>query len=301
VSHRARALVTTAALSANALLGACTQRLEVLSRGTGSDRPLPTNDAGAAGEGDGGQNSLEAGANDGGLAPLLPAPDLLYRFDERAGTRVLDSSSTGALYHLTIADPTRVTWLDDALRIDEPTILSSSVDATELPQACKQSQGLSIEAWIVPAESTVVGTRRIISMSSGTSERNFLLGQGGLEADGPLDSFSMRLRTSTTDNNGLPILLSAEGTATTSLTHVVATHAPGGSEHMFVNGAESSLGTRSGSFDNWDDTLRIHVGNELDAPDDTRAFLGELHRVAVYCATLSATQVADLFARGSAR
>lgn len=54
-----------------------------------------------------------------------------------------------------------------------------------------------------------------------------------------------------------------------------------------------------GNFDNWDDTLLIHVGNELAAPADTRAFLGEIHLVAVYCTALSALQVGDLFRSGA--
>lgn len=214
---------------------------------------------------------------------------------------MLDSSDEGALYHLTIADPARVTWLDDALRIDQPTIVSSSVAPTELVAACKQSNSLSVEAWVTPTEATVQGTRRIVSVSSTPGIRNFLLGQGGLEDEGPVDSFTMRVRTTMTNNNGIPALASAPNSVATSLTHVVAVHRSNGNERIFVNGAQSVLAMRAGTFANWDDTLRVHVGNELASPDDTRAFLGEIHLVAVYCTPLSAEQVAQLFALGASR
>jgi len=307
-----RALVTTTAFGAHALLAGCTESLEVLAKGP-SGRPSSGHEAGVRSDAiDSGTFDLDGGfarqdgetpepTPDAERAPLLPDPDLLYRFDEGAGTRVLDTSSAGTLYHLTIATPSRVTWLADALRIDQPTILSSSGPATELAQACKQSRGVTLEAWVVPAEAAADGTRRIISMSNGTRERNFLLGQGGLEDDGPLDSFSMRLRTSTTNDNGIPILSSATNTATTTLTHVVAVHAPNGKEQIFVNGVESQQSTRAGNFDNWDDTLQIHVGNEQAAPDDTRAFLGEIHLVAAYCTPLSALEIAELFTLGASR
>jgi len=312
VTRDFRTLVTSTALGAHALLGACTESLEVLAKGT-SGRPSRVNDAGVEASAidsgtlnaDGGPAALDGNtpepAPEAGPPPSLPVPDLLYRFDEGAGTRVLDTSSTGTLHHLTIATPSRVTWLADALRIDQPTILSSSGPAPELVQACQQNQGVTLESWVVPAEAAAEGTRRIISMSNGTRERNFLLGQGGLDADGPLDSFSMRLRTTTTNDNGVPILLSSANTVTTTLTHVVAVHEPNGQEQIFVDGVESTQGMREGNFDNWDDTLLIHVGNEIGAPDDTRAFLGEIHLVAVYCTPLSALQVADLFALGASR
>lgn len=304
---------TKLALAGLMLLTACTEKVEVLALGDRSGRPANPNDAAAPTDAsgvmdgsaavpeDGETPSSDAGASPDAGLPALPAPDLLYRFDEGAGTRVLDTSNQGALYHLTIADPTRVTWLAGALRIDQPTIVSSSAPATELVEACKQSNSLSIEAWVTPAQAAVEGTRRIVSVSSSTGIRNFLLGQGGLEDEGPVDSFTMRLRTTSTNSNGVPALSSAAGTAATTLTHVVAVHRSNGSERIFVNGAQSMLATRAGTFNNWDETLRIHVGNELASPDDSRAFLGEIYLVAVYCTPLSAEQVAQLFALGTSR
>ncbi|MCA9670434.1 MAG: LamG domain-containing protein [Myxococcales bacterium] len=238
---------------------------------------------------------------DGPAPPELVAPAILYRFDEGAGDRVLDSSGSGTLVHLRIADTAKVTWLSDALRIDSAVLIRSEQPPRDFYDACRASGELSIEAWVRPAQTVVAGTHRIVSASASPSVRNFLLGQGGLNAQPAIDAFVLRVRTSSTDNNGLPMLSSGVGTATTSLQHVVAVRAADGSVTLFVDGKAVAQGTRGGDLANWAPDLLLALGDEIGSSDTTRAWLGELHLVALYAVALTPQQVARHLAAGPTR
>ena len=123
----------------------------------------------------------------------------------------------------------------------------------------------------------------------------FTLGHGSL-INQPIDSiWAARLRTSTTDHNGLPELTTASGTASTQLTHLVYRRGSGGGETLYVNNAEQASGSRGGSFANWDSGYRFAIAGELDGK---RTFAGRFHLVAVYCRSLSPADVATNFMAG---
>ena len=90
----------------------------------------------------------------------------------------------------------------------------------------------------------------------------FLLGQGGLFSDPETDGFTLRVRTTDTDRNGLPRLASPNGSGASrgGLLHVVATRGSQGREVIYVNGEEVVTRERSGTFDDWDRGLSIAVG-----------------------------------------
>lgn len=269
--------------------------LVVLFAACAVDHPvlLPHEDGGGSVRDDA---SLDARREDGLLEPTI-----VYRFDEGAGDRALDSSGSGMLVHLRVQDPTAVTWIPGALRIDAPTVLSSDLPARELVEIVHQTESFTVEAWIRPAETVVGGTRRIITLSVDPARRNFLLGQGALFADTPIDAYVLRLRTSETDANGLPMLETPAGTAVAELTHLVAIHAPDGTESMYVDGTLVTSGSRGGTLANWDPDYRIAVGNEHGDTSGSRAWLGELHFVALYPAPMSGADVARHFAAGASR
>ena len=254
---------------------------------------LPRGDAGVPPLRDG---EVDARREDGLLEPMI-----VYRFDEGAGERALDSSGGGMLVHLRVQDPSSVTWIPGALRIDAPTVVSSDLPARELTEVVHQTQSFTVEAWVRPAETVVGGTRRIVTLSVDPSRRNFLLGQGALFADTPIDAYVLRLRTTETDGNGLPMLESGAGIAVPALTHVVAVHAPDGSESLFVDGSVVTTGSRTGNLTNWDPDYRVAVGNEHGDPSASRAWLGELHFIALYPAAMSADDVRRHFAAGADR
>jgi hypothetical protein len=254
---------------------------------------LPHGDGGAVPARD---SSFDARREEGLLEPMI-----VYRFDEGAGDRALDSSGSGMLVHLRVQDPAAVTWIPGGLRIDAPTVVSSDLPARELVEVVHQTQSFTVEAWIRPAETVVGGTRRIITLSVDPSRRNFLLGQGALFADTPIDAYVLRLRTTETDSNGLPMLETGAGTAVSALTHLVAVHAPDGSESIYADGALVTTGARPGNLTSWDPDYRIAVGNEHGDTGGSRSWLGELHFIALYPAPMSADDVRRHFAAGADR
>jgi len=241
----------------------------------------------------------DAGRPDSGPRETPTEPMILYQFDEGAGARVFDSSASGPLVHLSIADASAVRWLGDALVVETPTALTSDDAPSAFIEACRESGELTIEAWIVPAETVVDGTRRIVTLSASPSSRNFTLGQGGLFAEPPSDTYVLRLRTTDTDGNGLPMLSTGPSFARAALTHLVAVHRDDGTEIIYVDGAVAVEGMRLGDFAGWAPDHRLVVGNELAAGDPSRAWLGELHFVALYAAALTPEEVRERYGLGA--
>ncbi len=222
----------------------------------------------------------------------------LYTFDEGSGSSVQDTSGVGAPLNLNIPDPSRVTWGAGTLRIDSATLISSPAPASKIIDAVRGSNALSVELWITPSyavQPLPTGPARIVAISQDTSYGNLVVGQGqdlGL-AD---DIYTLRLRTSSTNEQGRPGLQSADGTAVPALTHLVYTRDPAGSVQVYVNGALATTGTRMGSMSAWNTGYRLALGNESTL---NRGWLGTYHLVAFYGRALSATEVAQNYAAGA--
>lgn len=291
------------------VFAACNARVEVLGAVPEPDAGSMPADPARDGSVDGGQavdgmlDALvpvepDAAAEEAGTEVALPEPLLDYRFDEGAGVRVLDSSSGAPLTHLTIENPEAVTWTATGLQIDQPTRLSSEGAPSVLASDCQASNELTVEAWVVPAETVVANTRRILSMSSNQGRRNFLLGQGALSAEDPAAAWVFRVRTTATDANGLPMLSTGDGVVELRLTHVVGVRRADGTTLLFVDGVERARGMRGGDLSNWEDSLRITVGDEFQTDNDRRTWRGELRGISVYCEALSERQVGARFEAG---
>ena len=226
----------------------------------------------------------------------------LYLFDETSG-QVLDKSNFDASpVNLTISDPgaVSVARANGVLTIsgaDTNTILSSGANdlAAALNPAGTASDDITLEAWVQPANTTNFGPARLVSMSADTGNRNFQLAQGSAAAnDG--DKWNARLRTTTTDANGNPEINTADGTADTSLQHVVFTHDAAGNEVLYVNGVAVYTGTRTGDFGSWNAAYVLNLANEIGG---SRQFLGDMHLVAIYNRALTAAEVQQNFSAGA--
>jgi hypothetical protein len=214
---------------------------------------------------------------------------LLYAFDEGSGSTVVDQSGVAPPLDLTIADPGNVTWAADHLTINSGTTLSTAGAATKVFSAVEPKNEMTVEAWVKPASLVPVGTPpdRIISMSTSSSTRNFLLGQDAA-------TYAVRFRTAG-QNNGDPTVSTTPASATTLLTHVVYTHESDGKEIIYIDGVANTTFTRSGDAHTWDSSLPIVVANEVGGG---REWLGELHLIAVYDRALRADQVQQNFTAG---
>jgi len=211
-----------------------------------------------------------------------------YLFAEGEGDTVGDSSGSPVGLDLRIRDLTCVEWTAEGLRIAKPVLLDSDAPASGIVDACRQSNSLTVEAWITPASEEQTGPARIVSLSRDTGARNFTLGQSG-------KSYAARLRTTSTSTNGLPELVSPPARPVTRPAHVVFVREPSGQTHLYVNGAEQATGFAAGDFGNWDGEYRLMLANEATGD---RPWLGTLHAVRLYSRALDEFEVLELFLAG---
>ncbi|MCK4315085.1 MAG: pre-peptidase C-terminal domain-containing protein, partial [Anaerolineae bacterium] len=217
---------------------------------------------------------------------------VLYTFQEGSGTTVHDVSGVDPPLDLAVENGAAVSWIPGGgLSINSSTIVASAGTATKIINACKTSDEISIEVWVKPADTTQDGPARIVTLSDGARVRDFTLGQG-LWGDQPSALYDVRLRTTTTGNNGVPSLTTPDGSLTTDLSHVVYTRDASGVAKIYINGVVQMSGTVGGDFSNWAD-FRFALADEFD-PDD-RTWLGELHLVAVYNRALNQAEVSQNF------
>jgi hypothetical protein len=213
-------------------------------------------------------------------------PIALYTFQEGGGTLVRDLSGSLPRLDLDILTPDAVSWLDGGgLRVDKPALIRSQMAADKISQACRRSQEIAVEAWVRPANTTQDGPARIVTLSSGTTARNFTLGQQG-------GAFEVRTRTRATSGNGLPRYRTADAVVETTLTHLVYVRDRHGTVSFHVNGKSVPLATvvgldgvstssqeLKGDFSNWADGFFLALAAEQDR---ARHWLGELHALAIY-------------------
>lgn len=263
--------------------------LQVQGCSAGEVCSLQTGDCVDDGGGSGGSGGA-GGAGGTSGARIEDGLIVLYAFDEGSGSTVVDQSFVLPKHDLSIADPSSVSWSEGHLSIDAQTVLSTAGGASKVVTRAQASGELSVEAWVRPAITTQTGPARIITVSTSTTLRNFMLGQDGsryaarFRADGEADW-----------SNGNPTLFSTDGTATTALTHVVYTHSASGDEVLYVDGMQDQSFARTGGLAGWDDTYPILVADEATGD---RAWLGELHLIAIYDRALEAAEVEQNFLAG---
>jgi hypothetical protein len=223
---------------------------------------------------------------------------VLYTFNEGGGDLVRDTSGVGDPVDLTIEDVSAVTWTEGGLSINSPTLISSSTAATKLIDAIRASDALTIEAWIHPANTSQNGPARIVTLSLDANVRYFTLAQGLGEGQ-PSSLYDVRLRTTTTDVNGIPSLSTQVDTVSTELSHVVYTRDASGAARIYVNGSESSRADVNGDVSNWqDNNFRLALANEFDLD---RPWLGEYRLVAIYNRALTENEVMQNWEAGPER
>jgi hypothetical protein len=222
---------------------------------------------------------------------------MLYTFGEGDGTTIYDVSGAGVPLNLTIPEPEAVQWRNGKLIIQEWTIISSTETASRLVDAARATNELTIEAWVEPAAVQQEGPARIVTLSENTHQRNFMLGQGpwlGHPSDNPA-FYDVRLRTSTTNENGIPSLKSPDDSAQVALQHIIYTRSADGEARFYIDGDEVSSTTVDGSLRNWDADYHLALANEHTRD---RPWLGTYHLVAVYSQALSADEVIQNFQAG---
>ncbi len=250
--------------------------------GTGGDDPSDGGDDGGTGGDDGGQTGNAERVTDGLLT--------LYTFEADDTPNIVDDvSGVGAPVDLFISDMSKVTLDDGSLTIDAPVTIASNGAASKLNAAIPASDAITIEAWVETDNTNQTGPARIVSLSNDPFTRNFTLGQQG-------DDFEVRLRTTTTGENGsFPSVISPGSAVDGSLSHVVYTRDASGLARLYVDNTLVSTQFIGGTLDNWNGTYGFALGNELDS---SRPWTGTYELVAVYDRALDAGEVESNFQAG---
>ena len=204
-----------------------------------------------------------------------------YPFVEGSGNVVHDLSGYGDPLHLSILEPSKVSWLPGSgISVNANTIIPAKTPADKIIDACSQTNEITVEAWVVPASLNQNGPSRIVTFSTDPFERNWTLGQQN-------GTYMARLRTSTSQTNGTPDL-STGNDVNTALQHVVMTRAANGDWNIYVDGVVEANGNRGGNLSNWDNRFDFALVNELT---NNRPWLGEIYQVAVYDVALTPAEI----------
>ncbi len=212
----------------------------------------------------------------------------LYDFRLAKGSIVKDRSGVGKPLDLKIENPKNVRRTKGTLEVRGKTLIRSDKPAAKVFNAVRRSGEITIEAWVRPANAKQDGPARMVTLSGGSSDRNFTLGQEG-------DKVEVRLRTTKTSGNGIPSLNSPGRSLAPRLTHIVYTRNRGGRARLFLNGKQQAEKRVPGAMANWNGKYRLALANELSSD---RPWLGTFHLVAIYSRDLSVGEVAQHFKAG---
>jgi hypothetical protein len=217
------------------------------------------------------------------------ATQLYNGSDPGAGTTgylVEDTSNFGSPLNLTIQNTNNVNWIEGGGLefVDETSALSDSA-ATKIYTALTATDKMTLEIKFKPNNVDQDGPANIVSFSDDAYARNFTFAQSQQE-------YLMRLRTSTTSDNGSESINSANVLDTTTVQHVVVTY-DGTNIKFYRNGSTTPEVTtaRQGTFD-WSSAYRLILGNE---DGGSNPWLGKIYRFTVYDQALNALQVKDIF------
>jgi len=204
-----------------------------------------------------------------------------YDFDEHEGTIIHNLIPNFPKLNLNINNLSGVKWIPHGLETTSSPQIISQEPAIDLYNEALKTNELTLEAWIQPYDNELTSHARILTISKSTSERNFMLAQNG-------NKFEIRLRTSTTNNNGMPSLFSKNNTVKDSLLHIVYTRKSNGLSNIYINGKLDTTFNVAGDFTNWDSTYSLMLGDEAT---NNRLWKGKFYYIGLYNRALSNTEI----------
>ena len=206
----------------------------------------------------------------------------VFTFDEGSGTTTTDKAGAITL------QITGMDWVQGGLKNVSGKAQASAADSAKLFNAINPAGQFSVEAWIIPDNLAQSGPARIVSYSTNTNTRNFMLGQNATDYRG-------RARTSVSNANGDPQLDGANPDVATALQHVVLTFDPAVGRTLYVNGQVSATESAPATLA-WTNDQLLVLGNEVT---NDRLWMGTFELVAIHKKALSAAEVQQNFAAGA--
>jgi hypothetical protein len=221
----------------------------------------------------------------------------LYEFKAGSGALLTDVSGAGTPVTLTLNgnEGSDYRWVG-GYGIEFMTDIANAADLDGNSQRLKESivtsGEYSIEGWVIPGNVNDED-RNIISMSGGSSERNFTLGQ-------TMYNYDFLQYSSTTNLDGTPAMSTpdADEVLQSALQHVVATYDPINGRRIYVNGAVTNAVDPSapGSLNDWTNiTSALILGNEFGNGSPWR---GTLRLAAIHDRALTHEQIVQNFEVG---
>lgn len=202
-----------------------------------------------------------------------------YTFNEGSDPSVIyDISGVGEPLNLKIKNPNAIEWTtDEGLKINSATSITSDGAAAKIAQAVRDTDELTLEAWIKPANITQSAT--LIALDKGADVLNATLSQTGA-------SFTAQLKTLNEVAN------ISGGSAAADWLHVVYTRNVWGMSRLYINGVEQISKMTSGNLDTWDTTIPLTVANNFAG---NQPWLGIYRMLAIYNRALTPAEVTQGF------
>ena len=122
----------------------------------------------------------------------------LYMFNEGGGTTINDVSGFDSPLNLTINKPSVVSWSSTGLLVKDTALINSSIYANKIIDTVTANNEITIEIWLRPLTLVNNQVNRILDLTWGSSETDF-----GVETFPP-SGYNFVIRTTTTNNNGIP-------------------------------------------------------------------------------------------------
>lgn len=212
----------------------------------------------------------------------------LFAFGEGTGTTTVGTSNVGADMTLNL-DGTE--WdPQGGLTNVSGKAQASVADSQKLFNLLSAGNQFSVEAWIIPENTTQTGPARIVSYSVDTGRRNFTLGQDAARYDS-------RVQTINSGANGSNPQLRTEDAVTTELSHVVMTYDNmQGGRKIYVDGQLAAEEALQGDMLNWQDDSVFVLGNEVT---NNRLWKGTFKMVAIHNKALNGAEIAQNFDAGA--
>ena len=204
-----------------------------------------------------------------------------YDFNEQFGTQVNDLAGLADPINFIIQSSNTTNWTPSSLELTSSSNISATDGSSKLFSKLNDLNELSFELWLKPSNVIQNGPARILTYSKNKFERNFGLMQNG-------STYEFRLRTTSTDNNGLPSLSSSDGSVHEVLTHIVYTLSKNDTAKIYLNGVLENKTYIENSFDNWDSTYFFGIGNEFV---DNKPWLGALYFCGIFDRELSKNEI----------
>lgn len=216
---------------------------------------------------------------------IVDSIEILYEF-KSSGSTILDNSVGDLPINLVIESGVVDRISGGGIQVVDSASIASTDTGQQLIDRLTSSQ-ITIEVWVKPLFTTQFGPARIVTFSKDHLERNFTLGQEN-------DQYVVRLRTSQTNLQGFPDIVTPVGSLTDNLTHVVFTYEQG-SVKIYIDGTEMVSESRTGDFSNWDGSMHIGLANEFVSD---RTWTGAIHLVAIYSKALTSSEVMSNYQAG---